>query len=284
MERLLVVLLLCVSCMGQQLPTMLVDSPPLAWVHVSSRSDPGFLQQVSRAMNLNAYSKLERVLPYSVVVTNAGTTPISAIGIRFAVTTAGKIVNRDFFYQSFNQPAHPILAPGVSRLFTPLKAANAVAAGAPWARGGGDAGPSALPSEAGAIRMLDAADGIRASIDLVVAPDGRLAGPDKMSTVWKLTSQMRGYSELREQCLEKLRRNDSDESMERWLNTVASQSVLRDMQSGLVDRSTSVQIQYAKSWLTYFRNKKRSDLESELTQSRPEVLFSAVLSLRGGLK
>jgi hypothetical protein len=82
----------------------------LSWLQVIPYGDPGFAAKLGAAVKPETSTRLTKVLPYSLLVTNAGDVALSGIAIRFAVTTAGKEVDRDttagkevdrdFFYHS----------------------------------------------------------------------------------------------------------------------------------------------------------------------------------------
>ena len=143
--------------------------------------------------------RFQRFSPYSVVVTNSGSQALIGIDVRFSIKFADRTVPRNFFYNSFPQPDRPLLPAGRSLLVTPIKSANAIAGGAPIRQGSGGALNSA--DDQSVIQMLISAQEVNISIDLVVAADGRTAGPDLAKSVKKLAQQKEAYSALRSELL-----------------------------------------------------------------------------------
>jgi hypothetical protein len=68
---------------------------PLPWLHITTSSEPGFSALVQAAIGDLDASSLSDVLPYSVVITNGGTEPIVALGLRFKLKTGDKVTHGD---------------------------------------------------------------------------------------------------------------------------------------------------------------------------------------------
>ncbi len=56
---------------------------PLTWLRVSAPSDPQFGSLVKQAIGEEATAALADVLPYSVVVTNNGSSPLVGVAVTF---------------------------------------------------------------------------------------------------------------------------------------------------------------------------------------------------------
>src|SRR5260370_4627658 len=67
---------------------------PLKWLQISSGKDADFQAKSQAAANISTLALLSSVLPYSVIVTNTGSTTITAVTIRFDLTTRDKTVPR----------------------------------------------------------------------------------------------------------------------------------------------------------------------------------------------
>ncbi|HLH18284.1 MAG TPA: hypothetical protein VKX45_13770 [Bryobacteraceae bacterium] len=264
---------------------------PLHWILATAYHDPGFEDKLHAATpELEVRTALTTVLPYSVVVTNNGTVPVAAIAVRFSLGVGGRVVNRDFFYHSWGQPDHPVIPAGESRLFTPLKTANAIAGGIIGADKvtrahpgtGGAISPLALPGEASALSMVAGADSIHISVDLVIAPDGRYAGPDSAATISKLNRQLEAYGTMRGDLLARLEHGESDQTVAEWLGSLAEQRVTQ-VPGSTIHHLTLSQRQYASTWLHVLKTGGRSGLQALLATS-PEQALSYIVSLKGGLQ
>lgn len=278
--HLLAVFFMSVSS-GQTTKPIAVHSP-LGWLVITPSNNPLLACSIDETVAAGVLDAIRPVLPYSVVVMNQGTVALSGIGIRFLLNVHGKSISRDFFYHSFGQPGRPVLPPGQCRVFTPLKTANALIAGATKAQGQGGMGPLSRPNELSAMQDLAAADGIDVSIDLAVADDGRYAGPDRASTVKRLNCQVDAFRAMQVECLARLKRGDSDQSISQWLEAVSGQMVIVDNQGGS-HRYAASQKQYATSWLAYMKGGKRSELHTLLANKKAETLFPSIISLKRGL-
>jgi hypothetical protein len=258
------VLLLAMLGSMRASPTITVESP-LPWLHISA--DPQAVSQVAAALP-------QAVLAYSVVITNNGTVPIAAIDVLFTVTTAGKAVRRNFLYNQFGE-AQPVLPVGQSRVVTPFASATAIAAGT-------NRGGAAGSNDGQALTILTSADAIHIAIDLVVAADGRTAGPDVAKTIKKLTQQRDAYSAMRAECLARLTQGVPDAAIQAWLTTFSQQKIFRDPETNAGDRYASTQASLARQWLNALKAGKRTELANQL--STVESQFTAVDSLKGGLQ
>jgi hypothetical protein len=267
--------------MNAKTPPEITVESPLPWLQILRYGDPAFSAKLAEAVSPAAATQLATVLPYSVLVSDNGPFPLSGIAIRFSLRNSGKAVDRDFFYHSFGQSNRPVIPVRGTRLFTPLKTANALAAGARSVSSGGHMGALSSPNDAGVLASLAAAESIHVSIDLAIEPSGRFAGPDKTGTVGKLNKQVDAYRVMRDACLSRLGNNDSDESLMVWLASVADQKVFRVQ--GSTDRSAASQKEYASAWLGLLKAGRRSDLQA-LVSKTPAEMLPAIVSLKGGLQ
>ena len=175
------------------------------------------------------------------------------------------------------------MSPGRSCLFTPLDSANAIAAGATRVVGPGGADPLSSPGAQSTLRDLALADEIHVSIDLAIAADGRFAGPDTAQTLRKLNYQVEAYRVMRDECLARLKRAESDASIMQWLDSVSRQKIIHDRNT-YSHRYTAALVGNASQWLGFLKAGRRSDLESLLSSAVPETEFSQIISLKGGLQ
>jgi hypothetical protein len=265
------------------MPSISVQSP-LEWLRVTPSTDAMFRSRVDQAIGWESAEALKDILPYSVVISNLGSESLAAIGLRFELRSEGKVVYRDFFYHSFLQPGLPVLPAGQSRVFTPLRAANTVAARAVATKGGsGGAMTTLTENQLSAIRQIASAGEIRVSIDVAVAQDGRTAGPDRALALKQMARGFEAFITMREECVSRLRRGDSDAAMQSWLAPYAAQRIVGDRDAPWGDRYTATQKQLATAWSGLLAAGKRGELESSL--SFPVIAYSDVIrSLKGGLK
>jgi len=266
---------------------MVVDKSPLSWLTVVSSSTAAFSAQARALLGQDVADSLAAVLPYSIIVTNTSQTPITGSDVRFTLTAGGRVISKNFFYNSFSPTTNPVLPPGQSRLFTPLRGANAMAAasltkGVTAPSGGWPRSISSADSST--MRDLGAAQLVKVSVDFVVASDGRTAGADRAGTLKKLTQTLIAYRELREQCLDHLVRGDADATIQEWLRTISSKLLMVDPETGSGDRYTSMQKQLAGQWLTFLTTGRRDQLYTSLSAATPETQLGYIANLRGGLQ
>jgi hypothetical protein len=266
---------------AQGAPKISVESP-LAWLRITPGTDPAFTAKVNAVLGSDALAMIADVLPYSVVVSNTGSEPLAGIGLRFALRIKDSVVTRDFFYHSFGEPQRPVLPAGQSRVFTPLKTANMIAAKATVHGGsGGFSGPRPGQSEPSVVQLLSTAEEIRISVELAVAQDGRAAGPDRPLTVMRYKQDLETYTSMRDECLARLAHGDSAESIEAWLAPLSTQKVY----SGPAGWAVSMRMHLAKEWLGTLKASGRAGLQSELSTWTPDMSFPDIRALRlGGLQ
>src|SRR5215469_1015299 len=86
-------------------PMINVDSP-LPWLQITASTNPQFDSKVSAAVGTrtNVVPAISQVLPYSVVITNAGNETVIAVDIRFSLKFPTRTVTRNYFYHSFSHP------------------------------------------------------------------------------------------------------------------------------------------------------------------------------------
>lgn len=232
------------------------------------------LARRGRAVGSSVVTTLASVLPYSVVVTNNSLISLTGIDIRFSIGVEGRTVIKHFFYNSLESPSSPIISPQQSRLFTPLKRANEVAARIVSTQGKMSGGGSVLFSgDATTMRDLAAAQQLTISVDLILTVDGQVLGLDRAGTIKKYTQMMSEYSDMRNECLKRLSRGDSDTSIEQWLAPRSQQILTRDAETNVADHRFMMQKRLATEWLALLVAQKRSSLLASLTAATPEKLF-----------
>jgi len=267
-------------------PTITTESP-LAWLQIIPSTDPSFSSEIQRVLGSSVQADLGDILPYSVVLNNLGTEPLVAIGIRFQLRINDRFVKRNFFYHSFERLERPVLGAGESSVFTPSRWHNAYLeqARATKQSGGGTGGliPRPNPQAVNSMmRDLASAEEIHVSIDLVIVPDGRAAGPDKSRNIQRFQQSRDAYAAMRKEAMTRLARGDSDQLLEAWLAPLSTQIVFRDPETGFAHRFTATQRELANEWLAYLRAGKRSTLEAFLAAAPPETTFAFLGKVQQG--
>lgn len=276
----LLALLLVLTSTGTLMaePAITVESP-LSWLSITPATDASFDAQVHATLTGDVIASIDYALPYSVVVTNHGSTPIAAITVRFDITTPGvsQPVPWTFFYHQFGLPT-PLIAPGQSRVFTPLRTANALAAGAQAAFIKGKSG-SIYRKEP--ITALSTATALHVAIDLAVAPDGRSAGRDRAEIVKTYHARKQAYTDMRGEVLNKIHASATQEQVLAWLQATPSSSVRR---GDAPSASRYGQMRYSLSieWRDTIRKKGLASLEQELVSVSLDPDFPGVDTLRNG--
>jgi hypothetical protein len=258
-----------------------VQSPELSWLKVFSGADPVFNDVLARADSATATGALRDVLPYSIVVENQSSIPLIGLEVRFTIATAGKgPMTKTFFFNSLGRPGECILLPGRSRVITPVNSLNVSGSGL------STEDPFRPGAVAEQIRVLQNADTVSVAVDLVIASDGRMAGPDRGGTLQRLKGSAEGYRQMR---AEYLSRPDSlhdapSASLEQWLETEAAQKVMINPQTRTPDSAQVVRKQLARRWLAQIKSGQKQQLNDRLAAFPVEIEFAQVLSLKGGLK
>ncbi|MCZ2076677.1 MAG: hypothetical protein LC130_16990, partial [Bryobacterales bacterium] len=154
---------------------MFTTASPLEWLQIIPSTHPSFSTEIQRVLGPGVAANMGGILPCSVVLSNLGTEPLVAIGIRFQLRINGRLVRRNFFYHSFEHPERPVLGAGESSVFTPSRWHNDYFERARTSKqsGGGTDGSNSM------MRGLASAEKIHVSIDLSIVPAGRAAGPDE---------------------------------------------------------------------------------------------------------
>ena len=218
------------------------------------------------------------VLPYSVVVTNAGTTPISALTVVFRYTFLNnpKPTQSTFFYHKFGQ-SEPLLAPGVSRLFTPFKTFSALAAGALDA---------ALMRPDRKTRIREPLDNVRAaqkietSVDLVVSTDGRRVGPDTSQVISVLSQRSQAHDAMKSELLGRLAKG---QDVHGWLTSQVNLPI--------VVRPNSVNHHYVSvvstlggTWLKLLNERGPDALQKFVASEGTDPVLETLKTLKEGLQ
>ncbi len=251
-------------------PRITVETP-LSWLQPVAGTDARFASLAAQAVGQNALAQIQPLLPYCIAVTNTGTVAVIGLAVRFNIVTGAKTVTRDYFYYGFKPKDAPVVAPGQTRLFTPLRSANNLVHGRP-------APPANGSSLASVLGLLSFADSIDVALDLVIAPDGRTAGADQGQHV----SQMRAHSEafhaMTSEAMNRITAGVSDADLSAWLQSVAANQA--------PDRYTSAQKQLATQWINMISSGQRSSLVASLTRATtlPDLSQQFLGTLKGGLQ
>ena len=124
---------------------------------------------------------------------------------------------------------------------------------------------------------------IHASVDFVIAADGRTVGPDAAKTLKSLRDEVNAYTTMRQEMLNRLQSSATDDSIKGWLANLSAQPLYRDPATAQTDRFVAVQKGLANAW-TFQLSANRSDLLAKLLAMTPEASYSIAMSLKGGLK
>ena len=265
-------------------PRVTVESP-LPWLQITPSSDPQFTSKVNSAIGTAIANQIAYVLPYSVVITNSGDTPITAIGMLFEVTQPGftQPVRLSFFYHNFHLPNKPVIAPGQSRVFTPLKTTTALAAGNVLRSLGGQAAPD--PQRLEPLDSISSAAEIHVSIDLAVGADFRTAGKDRSSFVASMNAQHDAFKAMRNEALARLKAGQSGADLQGWLQSVAKKSVAVRSGTDFSERHfQNMQISLASDWLSELNKGDLAAFQNRVTAVTPEMLVNGAYKFHAGLR
>jgi hypothetical protein len=215
-------------------------------------------------------------LPYSIVITNLGTTPIIAISVRFSLRTGGNIVNKDFFYHSFAS-RKPILVAGQSQIMTPIRRYNDIAASRPHRTQNPQ---TEAAKEQQSLSMFESAQEVHIIVDMVMSADGRTAGADQAGMLAKTLDQLKGTHDLAGEMSLQIKNGASDSELTTLLASFTNKSSIDDMYTGTQDN-------LARMWIENIRPGNRAAVEATVLRmsSVEDRTYTFLKSVQyGGLK
>jgi hypothetical protein len=277
LKPLLLSLLLEATVVAQ--PQITVRSP-LSWLQIISASDPTFTAKATQIAGANL-SQIASVLPYSVIVTNAGKTSVYAIGMRWEVAyhnRATPVVRNFFLYAQYGKSVIPV---GQSRMFTPVQEFTTIvaptAAGTPGTGGPAPHTPSVNAFKA--INSLASSPSMVVSADLVIDPQGNTAGADLANTIGSLLATLADDASMRSQLQNQLSDGVPTQTIINWLQSVvAAPIVVSPGQESLV-RVAAHRRSLAEGWLSDLQAGRPADLQGIW----PELEMAKTIN-KGGLQ
>lgn len=221
----------------------------------------------------------EGILPYSVVVRNTGSLPITGLDILYNISANGKEVPRDFFYLSPGDVAdatsQPVIPPGGEVVLSPYHALNqALLGGNVLSLPGRDvAGIKDLVS------FLDGSTHVAVSVDSVIRSDGTIVGPDRSLRYQSIQDQIRAYTEFRDELLKRFADGETDAQIASWLQQTASQHIVRSTNSPEHDRGLMLKKAAARRYLGYLAQGQRQQALEALKEATTERALGQVIKV-----
>lgn len=235
-------------------------------------------ENVSSAIKTN---NLSGILPYTVVVHNTGSLPITGLDIRYELLIAGDLVVHNFFYGSpgdlADPESFPVIAPGKTAVIGPSHVVNEQLMS--WT---GLSPSSGLVSNVKATveRFYSRAERISVSIDSVIRSDGVLRGPDQSGTLQKFKQQMSGYTEFRDQLLKRFEAGASDVEVKLWLQQIADAILVSPGKNRPVDQSIVIKKDLAREYLAHITHGRRQRAWDTLKTASPELYLRRIAKVR----
>jgi hypothetical protein len=226
-----------------------------------------------------------RLTRFSVRLSNMGSVPIIGIALDFVVRNSeGNLVHQRTLHHTFSAPpGRELLRPGGSVVISPFREVNSL-----LSRGAGGAGPVAellsLPGIQKALRLYEGTFEPVASVDLLIAIDGRFAGPDSAKNIYELEKMKSGYSSIRSELLTMIKAGLSDAELTTFLNSKAEAAVFADPEIGRSDPFQASQMTTAGRWRAMLQRIGRPQFEEKILSDTPERLYQIVGKLKGGLE
>lgn len=196
--------------------------------------------------HIHNQDRLTKILPYAVDVTNQGTQAVELLAIVFNVKYSGKpdTIRKEFIFNSFNTSSDPVVAPGVTRLFTPFRTYNALAAGAQNAYLIAKDGKP-MSENIDKYRFVES---IQVNVDLVVLADGSYLGPDTTHTIKTYSDRARAFQDMKSELTTRAARR---EDVRTWLQSIASQNIVHLIRDQSNTAYQDAQTEYARIFLRH---------------------------------
>jgi hypothetical protein len=220
------------------------------------------------------------LLPYTIVVRNTGSLPITGLDVRYEIVTKGDEVVNNFFYGSPDDMASsaslPIIAPGGSAVISPNHTINEQIMS--W--GGVSPSTRATLEIGGTVDFFNKADQIKISIDSVIRSDGVIVGPDRSERFRIFQQEISEYTRFRDELLKRFSAGESDASITSWLEQTASLRVMRRGKNKPSDRGAVMRRSLAQQYLALMEKGQREYCSNELRDAPPEVRLKRIFRVR----
>ncbi len=262
---------------------MLINPAPVPWITVSPAS-PALLSGVS-VPGIPDFSA--RLAPYAFQVSNTASTPVVGIVVMFGLQNNGKAINRAYFLNTSQTPsAPPALPPGGNRIFTPFAEVNNQLGGIKWPTPTTGGGSALSASRANYVfTLLESTPTPSITIDLVIAADGRFAGPDASCTIRSMQRTKDAYTDLRAEVLSLLSAGAADSDLVAMLSAKGGAPIQVDPAcGGRGEPYSQAQMLTAGRWLAQYRAAGRAALAQSVTGDTPDRMYPFVANLREGLQ
>lgn len=218
------------------------------------------------------------MLPYTVVVRNTGSLPVTGLDIRYGISTKGTEVSRDFLYLSpvdvASATSIPIIAPGGSVVISPYHRVNEQMMG----RGSLSLSNDDIAGIGNALDFLNGADEITISVDSLIRSDGTMVGPDLCLRFRSFQRQISTYTEFRNELLARFAGSATDADIIAWLQQIASLQLVKPM-NGPPDRGLMLEKMKAREYLRYMEQGKRQYAWDALKGATPERALGQIFKV-----
>ena len=222
----------------------------------------------------------DALLPYTVVVRNTGSLPVTGIDIRYSLNRNGKEVSRDFLYLSHGDVASTtslhIIPPGGQVVITPYHKANEEMLG----RGSLSLSSEDITDLENAVGYLNASDQVTISVDSVIRSDGIMVGPDRCLRFQGFQQRISAYTEFRNELLKRFAAGEADSDIIACLRQLSSQHQVRKMNATAPDRAIMMTKMKAGEYLSYLTQGQRQHAWDQLKKATPERVLSQIYKIR----
>lgn len=220
------------------------------------------------------------LLPYTVVVYNKGSLPITGLDVRYEIVTHGDMVVKNFFYGSpvdiADFASFPVIAPGQGVAIGPSHAVNEQL----MSRGMLSLSAKHISSITRTVEFMSGADRIKIAIDSVIHTGGILSGPDRSGTLRRFHQEIAGYKEFRDELLKRFSKGESDADIVSWLLEARDAKVVRSGRNQPLDRGVIMKKLVAQEYLSYMSQGRREYAWNTLKAATPEVKLRRIIKVR----
>jgi hypothetical protein len=159
-------------------------SPDLKqFIEISRSGEPAFDGVIGKLRGKNQTSPVDPLLPYSITIANISKRPLLGITVRFELEDARGSANEFIANVDMNLERPPVLRPGASRLYSPLKEANRAAVSP---RGLARLSAPELNKK---LAEIAGKQNVTISVDSVITNEGVIFGPDKFDQFHRLVAE-----------------------------------------------------------------------------------------------
>jgi hypothetical protein len=219
------------------------------------------------------------ILPYTVVVNNTGTLPVTGLDVRYEIVTQGNVIVNNVFYGSPGDMADsksvPVIAAGKGLVISPYHVANEQLNWGELALS--DANTATIARK---VRLLNDANQVRISVDSVIHSDGVIVGPDHSRRFGLFQQQVRGYTEFREQLLKQFSEGEPDASIISWLTEITQIKILSAGKNEPADRGAVLRASLARTYLALMEKGQRQQCWDTLNAETPELKLQQFIKVR----